>query len=302
MTEQVIRNSKARGDHHLVSPTAKLVAHLRAGTDIPYSADIDRICEAGKTTEELFGTRESLIWMSALLELRYKSLSELLKREMSKRNIRQVLELACGIQPRGLIMSEDPNIVYVETDLPDMAEEKRRLIPQLSPDALKRSNYHIEPLNVLNGQDIDRVIPLLGNEAVAVINEGLLPYLSPEEKRIAAQNILAIIERNGGVWITPDISNSGRLRSMVNLFPGVAEVLSKISKATARNLASHQVGVDKESAIQFYTELGFRVTEYKQKELVPEIHSLAEINDEDVRNKVDSILLNDSNIWVLEKA
>lgn len=79
---------KEREDHHLISPTAKLVAHLRAGTDIPYSKEIDEICEAGKTTEELFGKKEVLGWMSAMLELRYKSLSELLKREMTERGIK----------------------------------------------------------------------------------------------------------------------------------------------------------------------------------------------------------------------
>ena len=67
-----------RKDHHLISPTAKLVAHLRAESDIPFSVQIDQLTEAGKTTKELFGDDESLGWMASMLEMRYKSLSMLL--------------------------------------------------------------------------------------------------------------------------------------------------------------------------------------------------------------------------------
>ncbi len=43
--------------HNLISPTAKLVVHLRAGSDIPYSKAIDEFFEAEKVVEENFWKR-----------------------------------------------------------------------------------------------------------------------------------------------------------------------------------------------------------------------------------------------------
>lgn len=287
-----------REDHHLISPTAKLVAHLRADTDIPYSKEIDRICDAGPVTEALFGKRESLAWMSAMLELRYKSLSGLLSREMSEKGIKQVLELACGIQPRGLITSVDPSLTYIETDLSDMADEKKRLVTELDPEALNRANYKIESLNVLDEEGVLKIVSELGEGPVAIIHEGLLPYLSVEEKRIAAENIYKVLKEKGGVWITPDISNSGRMRQVIELFPDSADAVEKISTATGRQLRNNNIG-DKEATLNFYRDIGFEITEYSQKDFVPNIGSLNDIQDEGVRSSVES-LLGESNIWVLE--
>ncbi len=287
-----------REDHDLISPTAKLVAHLRADTDIPYSKEIDEICEAGKTTEELFGKKETLGWMSAMLELRYKSLSRLLEKEMAERGITQVLELACGIQPRGLIATSSPEITYVESDLPEMAQEKRNLVSELDPKALERDNYRIESLNILDQSDVERVIIAFDSGPIAIINEGLLPYLSVEEKGIVTSNIHRVLTTKGGVWITPDISNSSRMREIIQLFPGSEEAVKQISHVTGRDLRSNNIG-DKETTLKFYSDAGFNISEYTQKSFVPNLNSLDAINDPSIRESVDSAL-DESNIWVLE--
>lgn len=293
-----MQTPQTREDHHLISSTAKLVAHLRAGTDIPYSKEIDKICGAEATTEALFGKRESLVWMSAMLELRYKSLSELLSREMSKKGIKQVLELACGIQPRGLIFSSNPDVTYIETDLVDMANEKKRLVAGLDPEALNRANYKIEPLNVLDEESVLRTISEFDDGSIAILHEGLLPYLSVDEKHIAATHIHTALKEKGGVWITPDISNSNRMRQIIGLFPDSLEAIEKISTATGRQLRDNNIG-DRETTLQFYRDIGFNITEYSQKEFVPNIGSMKDIGDESLRMSVNSIL-DESNIWVLE--
>ena len=290
--------STNRQDHHLISPTAKLVAHLRAETDIPYSKQIDELCEAGKTTEELFGKREALVWMSAMLESRYKSLSTLLKREMLEKGINNVLELACGIQPRGLLESADPAVTYIETDLPEMASEKNVLVNELEPKALERKNYSILPLNILDGEQLNQVVSKFGEGKIAIINEGLLPYLSREEKIIAAENIHKVLSERGGVWITPDVSNRERMRKMIEMFPGAGEAMQKISTSTGRNMKENSVG-DLEDTRKFYRDLGFNITEYIQGTFVPKIMSLDSITDPEVRDAVMAVLA-ESNLWVFE--
>lgn len=291
-------NNEKEENHHLISPTAKLVAHLRAKTDIPYSEKIDKLCEAGKTFEDLFGKNESLVWMSAMIELRYKSLSKLLEKEMSNKGISQVLELACGVQPRGLITSSDSEITYIETDLPKIAVEKKTLVRELDPKALGRDNYHIESLNVLDDENLRGVVSRLKKDGVVIINEGLLPYLSVEEKSVMAINIFEVLKEKRGIWITPDISNSNRMRKIITLFPDAEGSLQKISSATDRNLRDNRIG-DKETTLKFYEDIGFNLTEYSQKELVGQLNSLESIKDDSIREKVDSVL-DESKIWVLE--
>ncbi len=294
----VEKKPEKREDHHLISPTAKLVAHLRAETDIPYSKEIDQLCEAGKTTEELFGKREALSWMSAMLELRYKSLSELLKREMAEKGIKQVLELACGVQPRGLLESSNPDITYIETDLPDMAMEKKSLVQDLEPGALERENYSIAELNVLDLKQFNQVVSKFDSGSVAIINEGLLPYLSIDEKHTLAENIHNILSEKGGVWITPDISNSARMRVMISAFPGAEEAVGRLNSAVGRNIRENSIG-DKETTLKFYRDLGFKITEYTQREFVPHIGSLDLVVDDEARATAESVL-SESGIWVLE--
>jgi O-methyltransferase involved in polyketide biosynthesis len=290
--------STKRQDHHLISPTAKLVAHLRAETDIPYSKQIDELCEAGKTTEGLFGKREALVWMSAMLESRYKSLSALLKREMKEKGITQVLELACGIQPRGLLESSDPAVTYIETDLPEMAKEKIALVNELEPTALERQNYSILPLNILDKEQLDQVAAKFGQGKIAIINEGLLPYLSKEEKAIAAGNIHSVLKERGGVWITPDVSNRERMRKLIEMFPGAGEATQKISMATGRNMKENGIG-DLEATRKFYSDLGFNTTEYIQGNFVSKLVSMDSINDPKIRSELEAVMA-ESNLWVFE--
>jgi O-methyltransferase involved in polyketide biosynthesis len=286
-----------REDHHLISPTALLVAHLRAETDIPYSEAIDEFCGAKATTEELFGPKESLGWMSALLELRYKSLTGLLHSEMESRGIKQVLELASGVQPRGILESVNPEVKYLETDLPDMAEGKKSLVEAIDPDALQRENYSIQSLNVLDAHQFSEVASSLNGEPVAVINEGLLPYLSVAEKEVAVRNIYDLLKTNGGVWITPDIFSTASLLGAMNMYPDAIDVIRKLNDVVGRNVRANAFR-SLEEAIQFFNNLGFKVTEHNQFDLVGPLSSLEQA-DEDKREVLEDALKG-SKIWTLE--
>src|SRR5467141_3179864 len=105
--------------HARISPTAKLAAFLRAETDIPYCRQIADMCDA----EEVSRTFDPgfIANHRAYIELRFKSLNAFIHRL----GFRQVLEFAGGVAPRGLILSEDPSMLIVETDLPELLEEKR---------------------------------------------------------------------------------------------------------------------------------------------------------------------------------
>jgi O-methyltransferase involved in polyketide biosynthesis len=75
------------------------------------------------------------------------------------------------------------------------------------------SNHHFLPLNVLDGEGWKR----LGQQYfagqqynIAVINEGLLAYLSPEEKAQMRDNIASFLRGYAaeGMWVSPDFTNT----------------------------------------------------------------------------------------------
>jgi len=195
-------------------------------------------------------------------------------------------------------MSADKGVTYIETDLDEMANEKKSLVAELDKEALNRENYRIVSLNILDQEKVSEVVGLFKDGPVAIIHEGLLPYLSPEEKAVAAKNIHAILSRKGGVWITPDLSNSGRMRKIIELFPGAAEAVAKISTATNRDMKGNSIG-DKEAVLQFYAHAGFNMTEYPQRQFVPILKSLDLIPEQELRESVDDAI-SVSGIWVLE--
>ena len=56
-------------------------------------------------------------------EARYKTTDQIIARY----HITQVLELATGLSPRGLAMTEDLNVVHVATDLPEILEQEKAI-------------------------------------------------------------------------------------------------------------------------------------------------------------------------------
>ena len=177
-----------------VSPTAVLTAFPRTFTDIPYSKEIykwlNKNCKEEVILNELLAPE---------LEARYK----LIDRLIDKTNITQVLELASGYSSRGLVYSKK-EYNYVEMDLEGVSNNKKRIINELFE---MNDNLHIVSGNALNIDDYNKSDKYFdSNKELAIINEGLLRYLTFNEKKIVGQNIYNLLKKHGGVWITCDIT------------------------------------------------------------------------------------------------
>lgn len=89
-----------RNDHNRISPTAKITAYWRSLSGIPYSKEIAEAVGAKETARETIG--DTIVMMGnispAMFEARYKSIN----RGLAKCGITNVMELACGLSPRGL--------------------------------------------------------------------------------------------------------------------------------------------------------------------------------------------------------
>jgi len=265
-------------DYSKISITAKLVAYLRKFSDIPFADDVASYIKAEEAIQEIVSklqienqspeaqkemAQESKL-AAPLLEARYKSIVQLIQETA----INQILELASGFSLRGLAMAQNADIHYVETDLADINEEKRKLIAVLRTryDLDDRGNHHVITANALDRSALEAAIaPFKTNQPLVIVNEGLIPYLSTEEQADLADNVRYLLSKfAGGAWITPDFTTR-------QVADNVSETRKRfreaINSTTGRQL--HESAFDSEESInEFIRVHGFSGVGSYQSELV----------------------------------
>ncbi|MEY4631920.1 MAG: hypothetical protein RIQ81_2040 [Pseudomonadota bacterium] len=226
-------------DHSLISPTAKLVAWWRSFSDIPYATEVAGLAGARDTVEAMLAkagvTPDQTHWGAPVLELRYKSLM----REIKESGCKQVLEIASGIALRALVMTADPAIQYIETDLPGITREKVEIVHKIigSDPMTFRSNLRFAEANALDMPGLERAVEGFDQEAsLAIVHEGLLQYFSRAEIEAMTRNMAGLLRRFGGVWISPDFELRSGLAAWRQAGPEVAKVLDAIKEATGREM------------------------------------------------------------------
>lgn len=247
-----------------ISPTAIVTSYPRIFTDIPYEKEIhnwlsSNVHQDVKLTKEL----------APEIEARYKLVSKLL----DKTKITQVLELAAGYTSRGLNYSKK-GYTYIEMDLAEVSNNKKRVLDSLETDTPE--NLKLLVGNVLEEEDVLKCEEYFKeDEPVAVINEGLLRYLTFAEKTEVAKNIHKVLEKHGGVWITSDVTPKKFITSQNAALKDFNKNLNTI---TSRNNLDDRFD-DIEHVKRFYNELGFEVVEvHKFNEVKDNLYSINELN------------------------
>lgn len=187
-------------DFRRVSVTALAPAFGRGlYTQIPYAGQmLDVLRGRGVTLSEGPWTGSTREW-AAYMEARFLAVSHLL----AEHHATQVLELAAGLSPRGLHLAQH-GVVYVEADLPDSIARKREIVTALLGSVPE--NLHLCEASVIRRAELLACCrPFAPNQPVAITAEGLLRYLTFDEKTHLAANVHEILSRYGGIWITVDI-------------------------------------------------------------------------------------------------
>ena len=254
MTENNLAHSK-------ISPTAKMVAYWRQTADLPYSHEVSELSEAKKVVQEMFQQKGedsplNQIFVS-YIELRYRSLEQAIRTS----GIKQVLEFASGISLRGLAMTEDHSLTYVESDLPDLTREKMKLVCEIKrikniPD---RSNLHFATTNILHEDEVKDVLKHFDpKQPIIVLHEGLFQYLSKEEKKKASMHIANILDQFGGLWITPDFDTVADANKHMEYTDEIKDMFKALSRTTGRSVEDNRFQDDTEVR-HFLEGLGFSV-------------------------------------------
>jgi len=121
--------------------------------------------------------------LEAFLLARHRIIDHLLSEEIEAGRVGQVVELACGMSPRGhrFATAYGDTLTYVEVDLPGMATRKRDALSRI--DSLG-DRHRVEAADVTSDADLGRVFATLDPEqGTAVITEGLLNYFPTAQVR-----------------------------------------------------------------------------------------------------------------------
>jgi len=261
-----------------VSVTAKVSAYYRKFSDIAFAAEVATLIGADEAFAEIVRTHglehDKLTFYAPMFEARYKSITQLIRTSGAS----QVLELASGYSLRGLDLTRDNSLCYVETDLPDVVATKLGLLEEVR----RRHGIAPSPLHVVTAADALDVEQLRAATAVLdrrrsvmVLCEGLIGYLTREETARIAGNVRTLIdELNGGWWIVPDFAFKTEIR---NLPPERIRLREAITGVTQRQLDASAFE-DADDLASFLGRFGFEVQVRSQIDETPSFSTLAALD------------------------
>lgn len=118
------------------------------------------------------------VTLRKLLLQRHAVIDHLLDEAIEQGRVGQIVEIACGLSPRGWRMMGrhgDTGLRYVEADLPDMAARKGAI---LTGAGMKREQHDVIAIDAMaDGALEEQVLPLLDpTKGTAIVTEGLVNY------------------------------------------------------------------------------------------------------------------------------
>lgn len=247
-------------DYEEISSTAIVTSYPRTFTDIPYEKEIYEWLSSHCSEEVTLNKK-----LAPEIEARYKLTNKLLNNS----NIKQVLELAAGYTSRGLIYSSK-GYNYVEMDLEKVSKNKINIIETIEKNIPESLN--VISGNALRSSDYSKCDEYFEeNKPVAVINEGLLRYLTFDEKRIVAENVYSFLKKYGGIWITCDVTPKKFIQTQDKALP---DFNKKLNNVTSRNNLSDRFE-NIEHIKQFFGDVGFELVEvHKFSEMKDNLYSI----------------------------
>ena len=238
-------------DFTSVSETASRLVMLKAVTNIPYAKAAAKLLSGKEITEPSIDPAHiSAFYQScAGFESRYLSIDKIL----AETDATNFLEFCSGYSFRSLVLGARPGVVYIDTDLPEIVESKKKLAAQLVNAEDGRENEpQFLPLNVLDQDAFLQIVSTFPPGPIAIINEGLLIYLDGGEKRQLCRIIHEVLAERGGFWVTGDIY----------LPPSHStDRTDQLPKQAQEFLAKHRVFENMfpsfDAAAKFFAECGF---------------------------------------------
>lgn len=268
----------------LVNDTNLDTAYFRSFSDIPNAKRLSDLVEAEAAFKHgTFGTFDEVKSLIPSIEARYKSLDALIKLS----GVRQVVEFAAGRTTRGM---NNPQWNYIHTEQDKDALEQMKEITKL---ILKKDakNIHFVKFDAITGEGIEDVMMNLRDEKIAVVHEGLFHYYPIETKMKIAVNAKLLLEKYGGVYITPDTSTKERKKMLQKTHPNIMKQSKKRDKKIGRDLSLFEFESAKE-AYNLFKKLGFNIETYHFGDFGIRLNSLELLfPDKKVRKSKEEVIM-----------
>ena len=137
------------------------------------------------------------ICISMLAEILYKRTNEIIMEIDNP----VILDLACGYSPRILKVGDGLH-TYIGVDLPEVVADLKSHFKELTmhKESIKEHYYSAD---ISKDSEFHRLMTQM-KDPVTVITQGLLTYLTLDQKQVLMDNIKALLKKNGGCWVIPD--------------------------------------------------------------------------------------------------
>lgn len=144
--------------------------------------------------------------LEALMLTRHRGIDAVLSQAIDSGKVGQVIEIAAGLSPRGwdFMRRYEGRLAYFETDLAAMAATKQNLLEE---SGLLRPGHSVVELDALadsGPKSLDSIAASLSPKlGTAIITEGLMNYLAPEQARAVWARIAKALRRfPAGLYLT----------------------------------------------------------------------------------------------------
>ncbi len=120
--------------------------------------------------------------LDGFLLARHHLIDALLRRAIESGQVSQVIEVACGLSPRGYRFARQygDRFTYIEADLPAMAAKKRELLTRAGGGSTHHRVTEIDATADSGERSIDGLAASLDpTRGTAIVTEGLLNYFDP---------------------------------------------------------------------------------------------------------------------------
>lgn len=111
----------------------------------------------------------------------------------------QIIELACGYSPRGLILTQkNPNLIYVETDFSAVIAKKKRIFREIErkEEITLSKNHHLVKFDAVGKSLYGSLKKLIDRKKrTLVVAETLASYLSPSEHELLIKNVKEVLDK-----------------------------------------------------------------------------------------------------------
>lgn len=162
--------------------------------------------------------------LESYLLARHLALDALLEQAIAREGVTQVLELACGLSPRGwrFASRHGRRLTYIEADLPAMAALKRRALERMGSLGDQHRVADVDVLRREGPGSIAALLELLDPDAgVAIVVEGLVGYLETEALLGFWRNLVCQLRRFRSAAYLCDLQLGSRAGISVKLFRAV---------------------------------------------------------------------------------